>query len=141
MALERSLEGRDQLRKLVKRQAREIQERHRTGLQLGEPYTCHGSCLLSLYGDMRGVSYQKESGINSIVMEPLTLLSRSRSEHYDKSARKQGDGLCPLGKTRLHCGQKIRYTHMSIAPEIGEARVVRRRGVPRCRRKGVCPLG
>src|SRR5262249_43076019 len=66
MALERSLEGRDQLLKLVKRQAREIQELHRTGLQLGEPYTCHGSCLLSLYGDVRGVSYQKESGINSI---------------------------------------------------------------------------
>ena len=78
---------------------------------------------------------------STIVMEPLTLLYRSRSEHYDKSARKQGDGLYPLGKTRLHCGQKIRYTHMSIAPEIGEARVVRRRGVPRCRRKGVCPLG
>src|SRR5215468_5600002 len=65
MALERSLEGRDQLLKLVKRQAREIQELQRTGLQLGEPYTCHGSCLLSLYGDVRGVSYQKESGINS----------------------------------------------------------------------------
>src|SRR5262249_11443539 len=69
MALERSLEGRDQLLKLVKRQAREIQELHRTGLQLGEPYTCHGSCLLSLYCDVRGVSYQKESGINSVVFE------------------------------------------------------------------------
>src|SRR5262245_9277768 len=66
MALERSLEGPDQLLKLVKRQAREIQELHRAGLQLGEPYTCHGSCLLSLYGDVRGVSYQKESGINSV---------------------------------------------------------------------------
>src|SRR5207244_273084 len=66
MALERGLEGRDQLLKLVKRHAREIQELHRTGLQLGEPYTCHGSCLLSLYCDVRGASYQKESGINSI---------------------------------------------------------------------------
>src|SRR5438105_8011437 len=65
MALERRLEGRDQLLKLVKRYAREIQELHRTGLQLGEPYTWHGSCLLSLYGDVRGASYQKESGINS----------------------------------------------------------------------------
>src|SRR5438876_11970238 len=65
MALERGLEGRDQLLKLVKRHAREIQELHRTGLQLGEPYTCHGSCLLSLYCDVRGASYQKESGINS----------------------------------------------------------------------------
>src|SRR5437868_9173764 len=65
MALERRLEGRDQLLKLVKRHACEIQELHRTGLQLGEPYTCHGSCLLSLYCDVRGASYQKESGINS----------------------------------------------------------------------------
>jgi hypothetical protein len=32
MALERGLEGRDQLLKLVERQAGEIQERHRTGL-------------------------------------------------------------------------------------------------------------
>src|SRR5262244_1240718 len=66
MRVERGLKRRDQLLKLVKRQAREIQELHRAGLQLGEPYTCHGSCLLSLYGDVRGVSYQKESGINSI---------------------------------------------------------------------------
>src|SRR5499433_34439 len=66
MALERGLEGRDQLLKLVKRHAREIQELHRTGLQLDEPYTSHGSCLLSRYGDVRGASYQKESGINSI---------------------------------------------------------------------------
>src|SRR5947209_13116322 len=72
MALERGLEGRDQLLKLVKRHAREIQELHRTGLQLGEPYTCHGSCLLSLYCDVRGASYQKESGINSNVLEYLT---------------------------------------------------------------------
>src|SRR5262245_47337021 len=65
MALERGLKGWDQLLKLVKRHAREIQERHRTGLQLSESYTCHGSCLLSLYGEVRGASYQKESGINS----------------------------------------------------------------------------
>ena len=35
LALERGLEGRDQLLKLVKRHAREIQELHWTGLQLG----------------------------------------------------------------------------------------------------------
>jgi hypothetical protein len=69
MALERRLEGRDQLLKLVKHHAREIQELHRTGLQLGEPYSCHGSRLLSLYGDVRGASYQKESGINSITYD------------------------------------------------------------------------
>src|SRR5262245_20363584 len=66
MALERGLKGRDQLLKLVQGQAREIQERHRAGLQLGKPYTSHGSCLLLLYRDVRGTSYQKESGINSI---------------------------------------------------------------------------
>src|SRR5262249_6986238 len=66
LALERRLEGWDQLLKLVQRQAREIQELYRTGLQLGEPYTCHGSCLLLLYCEVRGgASYQKESGINS----------------------------------------------------------------------------
>src|SRR5262244_1642343 len=67
MALERGLKGRDQLLKLVQGQAREIQERHRAGLQLGKPYTSHGSCLLLLYRDVRGTSYQKESGINSCV--------------------------------------------------------------------------
>jgi hypothetical protein len=36
MALERGLEGRDQLLKLVERQAREIQELRGAGLQLGE---------------------------------------------------------------------------------------------------------
>src|ERR1700756_2071709 len=66
MALERGLEGWDQLLKLVKRHAREIQELYRAGLQLGEPYTSHGSCLLSRSCDVRGASYQKESGINSI---------------------------------------------------------------------------
>src|SRR6266849_2420381 len=63
--VERGLEGRDQLLKLVKRYTREIQELHRAGLQLGKPYTSHGSCLLSLSCDIRGASYQKESGINS----------------------------------------------------------------------------
>src|SRR4029434_4181927 len=29
----------------------------------------HGSCLQSLYGDIRGASYQKESGINSNVAD------------------------------------------------------------------------
>jgi len=66
LGVERRLEGRDQLLKLVERQAREIQELHRAGLQLGKPYTSHGSCLLSLSRDIRGASYQKESGINSL---------------------------------------------------------------------------
>jgi len=35
--LKRGLEGRDQLLKLVERQAGEIQELHRAGLQRGEP--------------------------------------------------------------------------------------------------------
>src|SRR5262245_40448282 len=85
MALERRLEGRDQLLKLVKRHAREIQELHRTGLQLGEPYTCHGSCLLSLYGDVRGASYQKESGINSRVQDLVQTALRLGIQRLDKS--------------------------------------------------------
>src|SRR5882672_7719524 len=67
LGVERRLEGRDQLLKLVERQAGEIQDLHRAGLQLGKPYTSHGSCLLSLSRDIRGASYQKESGINSTV--------------------------------------------------------------------------
>jgi hypothetical protein len=43
----RRLEGRDQLLKLVKRHARAIQKLHRARLQLGKPYTSHGSFLLS----------------------------------------------------------------------------------------------
>jgi hypothetical protein len=65
--VERRLEGRDQLLKLVERQAREIQELYRAGLQRGEPSTSHGACLLSRSRDIRGASYQKESGINSNV--------------------------------------------------------------------------
>src|SRR5881409_1742822 len=68
MALECGLEGWNELLKLVKRHAREIQELHWAGLQLGEPYTSHGACLLSLYCDVRGASYHKESGINSNVL-------------------------------------------------------------------------
>src|SRR4029453_6443705 len=41
--VERRLEGRDQLLKLVERHAREIQKLHRTGLALGEPQTLHES--------------------------------------------------------------------------------------------------
>src|SRR5262245_30821177 len=40
-------------------------------------------------------------------------------------------GLRPIGKTRLHGGQKILDTHLSIAPAVGEARVGRRCGLPR----------
>src|SRR5438105_1815463 len=71
MALERGLEGRDQLLKLGKRHARETQELQRAGLQLGESYTSHGSCLLSRSCDVRGASYQKESGINSTVPDAI----------------------------------------------------------------------
>ena len=42
------------------------------GLQLGEPYTSHGLCLLSLSRDVRGASYQKESGINSIAVAQVS---------------------------------------------------------------------
>jgi len=44
-------------------------DRERAGLELSEPHTSHGSCLLSLSRDIRGVSYQKESGRNA--MAPL----------------------------------------------------------------------
>ncbi len=89
--VERGLEGRDQLLKLVKRYTREIQELHRAGLQLGKPYTSHGSCLLSLSCDIRGASYQKESGINSsdlleatvqdnvIVLKPKDVVDRAHA--------------------------------------------------------------
>jgi len=66
MRVQRRLKGRDQLRKLGEGQAGAIQEPRGAGLQVSEPYTSHGSCLLSLYRDIRGASYQKESGINSI---------------------------------------------------------------------------
>src|SRR5215813_7681283 len=65
LGVERRLEGGNQLLKLVERQAHEIQELYRAGLQLGEPYTSHGSCLLSLSREIRSASYQNESGINS----------------------------------------------------------------------------
>src|SRR3989442_14030458 len=57
--VERGLEGRDQLLKLVEGHAGEIQERHRAGLQVSEPYTGHRWCLLSLYRDVRAASYHK----------------------------------------------------------------------------------
>src|SRR5437870_7100760 len=68
--VERCLKGRDQLRKLVEGQAGDIQELCGARLQLGAPYTSHESCLLSLSRDVRGASYQKESGINSIMQWP-----------------------------------------------------------------------
>src|SRR6516165_9134531 len=98
MALERSLEGRDQLLKLVKRQARAIQERHRTGLQLGAPYTCHGSCLLSRSCDVRGVSYQKESGINSSVSEHIRHCIENTPLHVSPRM------IMPPGKVHVYIG-------------------------------------
>src|SRR5262249_12146417 len=71
--LERRLKGRDQLLKLVERQAGEIQELCGARLQIGEPQTNHGSYLLSLSRDVRGASYQKESGINSIPLDEFRL--------------------------------------------------------------------
>src|SRR6266446_9431979 len=65
--VERRLEGRDQLLKLVERQAGAIQELCGARLQIVEPYTSHESCLLSLSCDVRGASYQKESEINSLL--------------------------------------------------------------------------
>src|SRR5947199_6568234 len=109
MALERGLEGRDQLLKLVKRHAREIQELHRTGLQLGEPYTCHGSCLLSLYCDVRGASYQKESGINSIGQIDVLLRhthvgtgQHRRRERLTQLEELRADSIEHLGLSNLH---------------------------------------
>src|SRR5712691_5280300 len=69
--LERGLKGWDELLKLVERQAREIQELRGAGLQISEPYTSHGTCLLSLSRDVRGALYQKESGINSIALPSI----------------------------------------------------------------------
>jgi len=94
--LERALEGRDQLRKLVESQAGEIQELYWTGLQVSEPYTGHGWCLLSLYRDVRGASYHKESGINSnrfsltIHPEKTVLIEFKRPPSRDKSAGGKG---------------------------------------------------
>src|SRR2546422_467718 len=59
MGLKRGLKGWDELLKLVERQTREIQELRGTGLQVSEPYTSHGTCLLSLSRDVRGASYHK----------------------------------------------------------------------------------
>jgi hypothetical protein len=47
MRVERGLEGRDQLLKLFKGQARQIQELRGARLHVGEPYTGHPWCLLS----------------------------------------------------------------------------------------------
>ena len=63
MGVEGGLEGRDQLRKLVERQAREIQELHGAGLQIGEPYTGHTWCLLSWEAQYTII------GINSTVQQ------------------------------------------------------------------------
>src|SRR5262249_58788043 len=45
-----------------------------------------GSCLLSVYGDVRGVSYQKESGINSddpdLYYTRLVCKAPSNLDHY-----------------------------------------------------------
>src|SRR3989442_817982 len=65
--VERRLKGRDQLLKLFEGQAGAIQERCGARLQIGEPYTSHESCLLSLSRDVRGASYQKESEINLMI--------------------------------------------------------------------------
>jgi hypothetical protein len=63
--VERCLKGWDEDLKLLDSQAGEIQELCGARPQIGEPYTSHESCLLSLSCDVRGASYQKESEINS----------------------------------------------------------------------------
>jgi hypothetical protein len=47
MRLERGLKRRNELLKLVERQARQIQELYGAGLHIGKPDTGHGWCLLS----------------------------------------------------------------------------------------------
>ena len=47
MRVERGLKGRDEALKLIEGHARQIQALHGAGLHVGEPYTGHGSCLLS----------------------------------------------------------------------------------------------
>ena len=46
VGLKRGLKRRDQLLKLVQGQAGEIEELCGAGLQVSEPYTGHGMCLL-----------------------------------------------------------------------------------------------
>src|SRR5690349_20986300 len=52
MLLERRLEGRDQDLKLLQGQAGEVQELRGAGLHVSEPYSIHGSYLLSRHGSI-----------------------------------------------------------------------------------------
>src|SRR5438128_1633436 len=93
MLLERRLKGWDQLRKLIKRQTRKIQELRGAGLQVSEPYTSHGTCLLSLSRDVRGASYHKESEINS----NRNSCRAGKNEAAFSSFFNQPNLPCPLG--------------------------------------------
>ena len=59
MRLECRLKRRDQDLKLLEGQTGEIQECCGAGLPIGEPYTSHGTCLLSWYRADRGTFYHK----------------------------------------------------------------------------------
>src|SRR3954467_10615653 len=52
MVLERGLEGRHQNLKLLQGQTGEIEELRRASLHVSEPYSSHGSCLLSRHGSI-----------------------------------------------------------------------------------------
>src|SRR5712691_3211836 len=113
LGVERRLDGRDQLLKLVERQAREIQELHRAGLQLGKPYTSHGSCLLSLSRDIRGASYQKESGINSKEQDRAAYAERQRVVAVSAgTARRQFI-------TRAHRPSRLVLRFYTVRPSMG----------------------
>jgi hypothetical protein len=98
--VERGLERRDQLLKLIERQAGHIQKLCGAILHVGEPYTSHKSCLLSLSRDVTGASYQKESGINSSIYARLQSWGyghKSVNHGRGEFARDDdGDGLCEV---------------------------------------------
>jgi hypothetical protein len=64
VVLERRLEGRDQGLKLLQGQTGEVQELRGAGLHVSEPYSSHGSCLLSRHGSITDASILL-IGINS----------------------------------------------------------------------------
>ena len=133
----RGLEGWDQLLELVKRHAREIQELHRAGLQLREPSTSHRSGLLSLSRDVRGASYQKESGINSPKFQPLSPgaspagratrpagpnVVALRSSPVTRLSRRRSDG---SGDQATHCSTQVRAAGLTwsrvVAPQLPQS--------------------
>jgi hypothetical protein len=76
MGLERRLEGRHQLLKLVEGQAGQIQELRGAGLHIGKPYTGHLWCLLSWEAQYTII------GINSTDSCPETASAFSAANWY-----------------------------------------------------------